>query len=344
MTGKTPYQLRSCVWEITLACCFSCRHCGSRAGTARPDELTTAECLYVASQLADLGCRRVSLIGGEVFMRSDWAEIAQALTSRGIRVCIITNGYIFTDTLIENLKGVGIESVAISLDGSRDVHDGFRQPGSYKRAINAIDRLTSEGIPVSVITTLNSENIGCLDAMYAALSGRNIFAWQLQACSPMGNASGSGIDYRIDFGRVIRFVEDHMDAPFAIGIADNIGYFTEAEGSLRGNRSGRAFFRGCKAGLQSVGIDSTGNVRGCESMYDEIFNEGNLRKRTLRDIWEDPDSFLYNRRFTPDLLTGVCASCEYGSRCAAGCRSYNYFTGGKLYESLYCARKSADAT
>ena len=27
------------VWEITLRCDLACRHCGSRAGRARPDEL-----------------------------------------------------------------------------------------------------------------------------------------------------------------------------------------------------------------------------------------------------------------------------------------------------------------
>ncbi len=29
------------VWEITLRCDLACRHCGSRAGRERPDELTT---------------------------------------------------------------------------------------------------------------------------------------------------------------------------------------------------------------------------------------------------------------------------------------------------------------
>src|SRR5712671_4515982 len=33
------------VWEITLACDLACRHCGSRAGRARPDELSTEACL-----------------------------------------------------------------------------------------------------------------------------------------------------------------------------------------------------------------------------------------------------------------------------------------------------------
>ena len=38
-----PFQLRSAVWEITLACCFRCAYCGSRGGQARENELTTAE-------------------------------------------------------------------------------------------------------------------------------------------------------------------------------------------------------------------------------------------------------------------------------------------------------------
>ena len=65
-----PFHLRSCVWELTLACCFKCAYCGSGGGTARENELTTEECLDVAGLLASLGCRRVSLIGGEIFLRA----------------------------------------------------------------------------------------------------------------------------------------------------------------------------------------------------------------------------------------------------------------------------------
>ena len=334
-----PYRLRSCVWEITLACCYSCRHCGSRAGRARENELTTAECLDVVRQLKELGCRRVSLIGGEVFMRPDWAEIVRALTDSGIACAIITNGFDFSPGIIEELKEAGIESVAVSIDGNREVHDYLRMEGSFDRALEAIDKLHSAEIPVSVITTLNGMNIGCLDEMYEKFLGKGIFAWQLQACSPMGNAANLGVDWDLDHRKAIRFVEKHLDdAPFSVGVADNIGYFTESEGYLRGNKSGKAVFKGCRAGLASIGIDSVGNVRGCESMYDEIFNEGNLRKKSLREIWEDPEAFAYNRKFNMEMLSGRCRSCDLGAVCAGGCRSYNYFTSGNLYEHARCAR------
>ena len=80
------------VWEITLRCDLACRHCGSRAGVARPDELTTAECLALVDQMADLGVLEVTLIGGEAYLRDDWLEIVRALRRRGLRATMTTGG------------------------------------------------------------------------------------------------------------------------------------------------------------------------------------------------------------------------------------------------------------
>lgn len=333
------YTLKSCVWEITLACCFSCRYCGSRGGKAREQELCTEECLSVAAQLAALDCERVSLIGGEVFLRPDWPQIVRALTDRGIRVSIITNGFLFTDDLIGQIWETGVEAVALSIDGPKKIHDRYRQEGSFDRASRALMTLAQKEIPVAVITTVNRENAGHLETFYEDIRRWPIYAWQIQACSPMGNAAASGIDYRFDPRKVLDFVRSHAaDAPFRLGVADNIGYYTEDEGMLRGNLSGQAFFTGCRAGLSAIGIDSVGNVRGCESMYDDCFIEGNLRSTSLRQIWEGPGHFRYNRDFTPALLTGPCAACPHGTYCAGGCRSYNYFVHHKLYEAPACAR------
>src|SRR5271155_689128 len=72
------------VWEITPACALACRHCGSRAGRDRPDELTTAEALDLVDQMADLGGKEVTLIGGEAYLRADWLQIVRRVRSHGI--------------------------------------------------------------------------------------------------------------------------------------------------------------------------------------------------------------------------------------------------------------------
>lgn len=332
------YTLKTCVWELTLACCFSCRYCGSNGGRARENELDTQECLSLADDLADLGCKRVSLIGGEVFLRPDWEVIIQRLVSNGIAVCIVSNGYLIDTQLAERISRLSIESVSLSIDGPEKIHDRYRQEGSFARAKRALGVLANAGVPSSVISTLNSENVHTLEELYTFLLDYPIFCWQLQACLPLGNALRTGVDHRFDVHRVIRFVEEHENAPFAIGIADSIGYFTEGEGSLRGNRSGIAFFKGCQAGISNIGIDSIGNIRGCESLYADCFIEGNVRNRSLRAIWEDPDAFSYNRKFTQDLLRGKCANCSDNDICRGGCRSMAYFAGSSMYEAPACVR------
>lgn len=210
-----------------MACCFACKYCGSKAGKARKNELSTSECLNVANQLADIGCRRVSLIGGEVFVHPDRVEIVKALTGRGVKVSIITNGFLFSEVILSELKSINIESVAVSLDGPEYIHDMFRQDGSFKRAINAINTLTENGIPVSVTSTLHSMNVVYPEELYRILKETDIFAWQPQACSPMGNVNDTLLSTDIDFGEVIRFVESHIGkSDFAIGVADNIGYYS----------------------------------------------------------------------------------------------------------------------
>lgn len=337
MIERMKYQLYSCVWELTLACCFSCAHCGSKAGQPRENELTLPECLEVIDQLAELGCKWVSLIGGEVFLYPGWKIVVDYLARKGIRFCIITNGYLVNQELIRQLKDSAARYLVVSVDGTEIHHDRMRAAGSYQKAIDAIRMLKQEGFSVSVITTLNQDNADDLDELYEVFSGLDIDAWQLQNCSPMGNASNLRAPDLETQKRIHQFVAQKAEAgAMIIGLAHNVGYFSPQEELIRGNPVGKQRFSGCWAGLFTVGIDSIGNVRGCESLYDERFVEGNLRQRSLIDIWNDENSFSYNRSFQPSMLTGACRSCQWNQRCAGGCRSFNYFSSDNLYESPNC--------
>jgi MoaA/NifB/PqqE/SkfB family radical SAM enzyme len=96
------------VWELTLACNLKCSHCGSRAGKRRPDELTTAEALEVVEQLARLGTRELTIIGGEAYLRRDWTQIVAAAAARGI-YCAMQTG---ARALTENRLRAGIAAGA----------------------------------------------------------------------------------------------------------------------------------------------------------------------------------------------------------------------------------------
>ena len=80
---NNKYTPVSAVWEITLKCNMKCMHCGSSAGKARVNELTTKEALDVCEELYQLGTRLITLLGGEPFLRRDWYEIAKRIRDLG---------------------------------------------------------------------------------------------------------------------------------------------------------------------------------------------------------------------------------------------------------------------
>ena len=139
------------VWELTLACNMRCGHCGSRAG--RSDEMSDEELLRVARELSALGCKRVTLSGGEPTLRKAWPEIARTLIAGGTRVNMVTNGWAWTPETAHLVKEIGFANISFSLDGLEKTHDEIRRPGSFKRVLEAFEYCRSETVQLVSIMT-----------------------------------------------------------------------------------------------------------------------------------------------------------------------------------------------
>lgn len=334
------YYPKYAVWELTLKCNMSCMHCGSRAGTARDRELSLDECLDVAQQLIDMGCEKITLIGGEIFLYKDWEVLAKKFVDSSVDTNIITNAYMIGNAQMEQIKKSGIKLIGISLDGLEKTHNKIRgNDKSFQRVIDTFKKLKEAGYQIAVLTTVLKDNFEELEEIYSILVNNNIDMWQLQLASPMGNASDNK-DIFIDYNQVpklTKFVYDKRKLGKIIVLAgDNIGYFDPYEEDIRIPNIGSCSFSGCQAGLYVVGIDSVGNVKGCESLYSDNFIEGNLRHNTLKEIWNKEDAFSYNRNFNPKDLKGHCKGCDMGPYCAGGCRQLSYFSSGDYYNNAYC--------
>src|SRR3989339_220234 len=153
--------LHNVVWEITLKCNARCIHCGSSAGDARDDELSTEEALNICDQLAEVGCKTVNLIGGELFLRPDWHEIIKRLIQGNVNVSIITNGIALTEDKIDFLADIGIKTLGISIDGgTSETNDHIRQvPGLFDKIFNTMEYVKEKKLDAVAITTLNKLNI-----------------------------------------------------------------------------------------------------------------------------------------------------------------------------------------
>ena len=315
----------TCVWEVTMACNMRCKHCGSSCEHSLPDELSTEEALEFVDMCKDMNLSWVNLSGGEPLTRQDIFEIAYKLESYGIGVNIITNGWLIDDDMIEKLKKISSLRIAISLDGTKDLHDFIRKDGAFEHATNALKKLQTAGISTACITTITKKNINKLDEIYKILLDCNVEAWQLQIGLPMGNLENHK-DWVIepsDVKRIIDFCyETSNENKIYVYPADCIGYYDKKLDTIYRKSFGNDVdceWDGCHAGIRSFGILHNGDILGCTSIRDKSFIEGNIRERTLRDIWFDEKSFSWRRNFNKSCLKGACLKCERAEKCLGGC-------------------------
>jgi radical SAM protein with 4Fe4S-binding SPASM domain len=322
-------------WELTLACNLRCRHCASAAGEPRPGELTTDEALALVDQFPALAVREVHFTGGEPLLRPDWWRIVARVTELGIGARIVTNGSPLVPSVIERIRSVGIQTVGISLDGLEATHDHQRQmPGLFRRVLAAIQRVQAAGVSVGVITAVNARNLAELPALLALLHSIGVGHWQLQPNLPQGRSEES-TDLRLspeDFLELGAFYHDNRAKALERGLqmvpADSLGYFTELD-------LADPPWRGCPAGLYSVGITSDGRVKGCLTMPDTL-TEGNLRDADLWDIWFAEGAFPYTRAFSTDRMGPWCRGCVWAEQCRGGCTSMSKVCTGCIHNDPYC--------
>jgi radical SAM protein with 4Fe4S-binding SPASM domain len=346
--GYTP---RFCVWELTLACNMRCMHCGSFAGPRRDNELSDEECFKVADQLAAMGCEKVTLGGGEPTMRPIWHELGKRLTDQGVRVNIISNGWLWNEATVDKAKSAGLMNAAFSVDGFEEAHDKIRREDSFRRVINAIDLCVEAGMAASVVTHINQLNVNVLPEFREFLAEHHVSSWQLQLGTPSGTMTENQelvIKPQDLLWLIPQIAEMRLDevARPVICPSDNVGYFGQYEKALRDRGAKINFWLGCRAGCQVIGIESDGNIKGCLSMPSakhgkDLFSEGNLRDETLAEIWSKPGAFAYNREFSEDQLEGFCSVCRYRDICRGGCAWTAYSHTSSRFDNPYCFYRQA---
>jgi radical SAM protein with 4Fe4S-binding SPASM domain len=337
-----------CVWELTLRCNLACRHCGSRAGRARPDELTTDEALRVVGELADLQVMEVTLTGGEAYLRADWLQIAAAIRDRGMKPTMVTAGRTLTADHAKAAYDAGMRAASVSIDGLEATHDDLRGvDGAFRSGLEALDNLARAGIRVSCNTQVGRSNLREIPQLFERIAAAGIRAWQLQLTTAMGRASDEPVlllePYQMLelMPMVARLKKRAGELGVQFWPADDLGYFGPYETLLRGQMP-RGHLASCGAGRSCIGIEANGNVKGCLSLPTECYVGGNVRDYPLREIWERGEAMRFTRGRTTDGLWGYCKTCYYADTCFAGCSGTSHVLFGRPGNNPLCHHRALE--
>jgi radical SAM protein with 4Fe4S-binding SPASM domain len=336
------------VWEVTLRCDQACRHCGSRAGVERPDELTTAECLDLVQQLAALGVMEVTLIGGEAYLRTDLLDIVRAIRAHGMHCTMTTGGRGLGPALARELARAGLGSASVSIDGGEASHDRLRgSNGSYRDALAAMTALREAGVRLTVNTQINRLSVVDLPGVLDMLVAQGAEAWQIMLTVAMGRAADEPdvlmqpYDLLDLFPLLDTLAARCQEHGVRLYPGNNLGYFGPYESRLRGTLP-RGHGGSCGAGRNTLGIESDGLVKGCPSLPSAAWGGGTIRDHALADLWERASALRYTRDRTVEDLTGYCRTCYYADTCRAGCTWTASVLFGRPGDNPYCHHRALE--
>lgn len=333
-------------WNVTQACNLRCPHCYLGAARRSPRELGTAEALALVAEIAALGTELLILSGGEPLLRRDLVRLARRASAFGLAVVVGTNGTLLDAAAARRLKEAGVRGVGISLDSLDPAkHDGFRGVrGAWAKALAALDACLAAGLEVALqasVLPFNYEEIPRI-AAFARERGALAFNAYFLVCTGRGEklADITREQHDVLLGELLalqarwagadqRFMVRAKCAPHLKRLAWERLERGELEPAAAVMLLAGA---GCPAGRSYLRIGPEGDVTPCPYLPLAL---GNVRARSLREIWRDAEPLGRLRRIA---LGGRCGGCALREHCG-GCRARAFARSGDLYgEDPWCTR------
>ena len=336
--------LKNVHWEITGHCNFRCRHCYMSAPGNHLPHLSSASVFHIIDELASCGVFNVALTGGEPLVRSDFPQIVEALSEKGINIDhILSNGALIDEKLLDLLERCGQHPVLyLSYDGTDGWHDWMRGvSGAGDMAERAIKLWRSRGLEVWVHASVHKGNIGTIRDIVNHMAKLDVTKLRFAPVKNEGewllHSDGNELSYSAFFEAVLSYLpfyfEDGM--PIHLILADIVELDPDAPDiyilSMLWDhmKSFDGMFLGCRSGM--IEITCSGKVRLCGELGDDYLempplacDDPDIRTASLSEILGGP---VYRRTMALTCHSYLdkhspCSSCERFSYCHGGCRGH----------------------
>lgn len=297
-------------WHITHRCNLRCKHCYQDDYSAFQDMKDIENVLdQYCTLLKEYNCLgRLNITGGEPLTHPHLFEILRLAHSKGIKTGVLTNGTLIGEWDARKLKACHVDYVQISLDGMEKVHDSIRGKGSFRKAVNGIYALKSQGIFTSISFTAQNTNLSELKKLA-------VFCYFL------------GVD-KLWFDRVIIPVdEDENNLTVSSKDFQKLCRTAAHFNKLNMVFCGRALqfipcrnklIYHCSAGENLLIVLANGDVMPCRRLP---FVIGNIKQTDLLDLHQNSPVM---RKLRNTGIPESCKDCKYSKLCRGGSKCVAY--------------------
>jgi MoaA/NifB/PqqE/SkfB family radical SAM enzyme len=155
---------------LTQRCNLRCTYCSSPL--RRTPELSTAQWRTIIAELAELGCRRLTILGGEPLLRADLGELIAYSRARGMRNVLTSNG-LLVPRRIDALRG--LDTLILSLDAPGPANDAVRGEGGFEAVEAAIAAAKAAGLRLKLNAVMSAVTAPHLDALLAFVERHDLY-------------------------------------------------------------------------------------------------------------------------------------------------------------------------
>jgi 7,8-dihydro-6-hydroxymethylpterin dimethyltransferase len=320
----TPAGIRELWLQINNACNLCCAHCLVSSGPGESRGLEPAQLESVVDAARALGVERVSVTGGEPFLRRDIFSLARRVTgTHGCELIVLTNATLFRGAVLEGLSTLSREKVMfqLSLDGAKaKTNDAVRGEGTFQRTLEGASILTDLGFSVSIATVATEQNLGELPEIPSIARRAGARSHHLMWSHRRGRAAASENGFFPSHLALLDAVERTADAAIAEGIdLDNLEAIRRRVDGLPGIK-----YDFGNAGWDSICVYADGGVYPSAALANEraLFC-GDVRETPLADLIESSPVIRSLREATL-------------GRSGAAADPFRFITGGGDVEHAWC--------
>jgi radical SAM protein with 4Fe4S-binding SPASM domain len=357
MKIKKPYYVD---FLVTSKCNLKCSFCSAVASDKKiDDELSIIEIENIFKELDDLEVMRVSIEGGEPFLRKDILDIMEIADQHDFEYYINTNGTLIDKKLAKKISQTNVSKLCISIDGpNKHIHDKSRGvKDSFLKTTKAISYLKNENVNVDAIITISNINKNYIIETLKFLKSIGINNVAIMFLASVGKACENLNDIYLSFNDLKKIIYDlsilklKNEIPVDLSLVPTSESLCPWEIYLPLKQKGMEDYLSlwknqnllstlseenfaCTAGKDNFTIDASGNVFGCSLMVSmKELKAGNCRNSSLKEIWYNSPIFKKFRNLTLNDITGECKNCNYLYKCKGGCRACAFDLNNSLYAS-----------